>query len=359
MNPTPTGDREHHKPTPLDRLGLSRRTFAGGAAAASVLTAIGGWQMGAFANAQRRGARLGTAANAPGLPPGFTKTFKSRFVTANGVRQHVVIGGDGPPLLLVHGWPETWFAWRLVMPELAKSYTVVAVDQRGIGLSDKPATGYDNGNLAKDLASLMTALGYAKFAVAGHDTGMVASYALAADYPDRVARVALMEVPGPPSHKASPPAFLPGFANNKLWHIPFNRIGKTAEELITGREDIFFGYEFRIQGGTLPPDLVSYYISLVSDPVSLSGSLGFYRDFDGTLDQNDDRANTPLPMPVLAVGGVEGWGTAVGEHLDGLATNIQTVAVPGAGHWVAEQAPAALLTEFKAFFAPYRAAATG
>lgn len=277
-------------------------------------------------------------------------------MTANGVRQHVVIGGDGPPLLLVHGWPQTWYAWRFVMPELAKSYTVIAVDQRGIGLSDKPAGGYDNGNIAMDLASLMTSLGYAKFAVAGHDTGMVASYALAADYPDRVARVALMEVPGPPSRVASPPAFLPGPANNKLWHIPFNRIGKTAEQLITGREDIFFGYEFKIQGGTLPADLVSYYIGLVSDPVSLSGSLGFYRDFDGTLDQNDERAKTPLPMPVLAVGGVEGWGTAVGEHLDGLATSIQTVAVPGAGHWVAEQAPATLVTEFKAFFAPYRAA---
>ena len=152
------------------------------------------------------------------------------------------------------------------MPELAKSYTVIAVDQRGIGLSDKPAGGYDSGNIAMDLASIMTALGHARFAVAGHDTGMVASYALAADYPDRVARVALMEVPGPPSFVASPPAFLPGVANNKLWHIPFNRIGKTAEQLITGREDIFFGYEFNIQGGTLPQNLVDYYISLVSDP---------------------------------------------------------------------------------------------
>lgn len=359
MNPSSTGGSEHPKPSPLARLGLSRRTFAGGAAAASVLTAVGGWQTAASATGRRRRARLGTAANAPSLPPGFTKTFKSRYITANGVRHHVVIGGDGPPLLLVHGWPETWYAWRLVMPELAKSYTVIAVDQRGIGLSDKPAGGYDSGNIAKDLASIMTTLGHTKFAVAGHDTGMVASYALAADYPDRVARVALMEVPGPPSHVASPPAFLPGFANNKLWHIPFNRIGKTAEQLITGREDIFFGYEFKIQGGTLPQDLVNYYIGLVSDPVSLSGSLGFYRDFDGTLDQNDERAKTPLTMPVLAVGGVLGWGTEVGVHLKGLATNIQTVAVPGAGHWVAEQAPAALLAEFTAFFAPYRAAATG
>jgi pimeloyl-ACP methyl ester carboxylesterase len=359
MNPTPTGDSEHRKASPLAELGLSRRTFAGGAAAASALTAVGGWQNVASAHARRKGARLGSAVNAPGLPPAFTKTFKSRYITANGVRHHVVIGGDGPPLLLVHGWPETWYAWRLVMPELAKSYTVIAVDQRGIGLSDKPAGGYDSGNIAKDLASTMAALGHTRFAVAGHDTGMVASYALAADYPDRVARVALMEVPGPPSFKASPPAFLPGVANNKLWHIPFNRIGKTAEQLITGREDIFFGYEFNIQGGTLPQNLVDYYISLVSDPVSLSGSLGFYRDFDGTLAQNDERAKTPLQMPVLAIGGVLGWGTAVGEHLDGLATDIQTVAIPGAGHWVAEQAPAALLAEFTAFFAPYRTAATG
>ena len=126
---------------------------------------------------------FGSVATAPHVSASFKQTFKDKFVKANGIRQHVVIGGDGPPLLLVHGWPENWYAWRYVMPELAKKFTVIAVDQRGIGLSEKATKGYDTTTLAKDLAALMTELGHERFAVVGHDTGMVISYALAHDFP--------------------------------------------------------------------------------------------------------------------------------------------------------------------------------
>ena len=94
------------------------------------------------------------------FPTGFADTFTSRFVEAGELRLHAVIGGDGPPLLLVHGWPETWYAWRMVMPALAEDFEVIAVDQRGIGLSDKPEDGYDIGTLAADLVGLMDALGH-------------------------------------------------------------------------------------------------------------------------------------------------------------------------------------------------------
>ena len=106
----------------------------------------------------------GSVSHAPDLPAGFTSTFSSRLVDGHGIRQHVVVGGDGPPLLLVHGWPENWYAWRHLMPELAKHYTVIAVDQRGMGLTEKPADGYDAGTLANDLAALMDELGHDRFA---------------------------------------------------------------------------------------------------------------------------------------------------------------------------------------------------
>ena len=207
-----------------------------------------------------------SVSGAPNLPVGFTDTFVSRFVDTGDLRLHAVIGGNGPPLLFVHGWPETWYAWRLLMPSLAKDFTVVAVDQRGIGLSDKPEGGYDTGTLADDLVSLMDELGYERFAVVGHDTGFAISYAMAADHPDKVARVALAEIPGPPVGSHSPPVFVPSFVNDKLWHIPFNRVEKLPEQLIRGREDIYFGYEFAIQGGTLPDDLIEYYVGLLSQP---------------------------------------------------------------------------------------------
>ena len=140
----------------------------------------------------------GSVSGAPNLPAGFTDTFTSRYIDTGELRLHAVIGGEGPPLLLVHGWPETWYAWRLLMPALARDFEVIAVDQRGIGLTDKPEDGYDSATLAGDLVALMDALGHERFAVVGHDTGFIISYALAADHPDRVDRVALAEIPGPP-----------------------------------------------------------------------------------------------------------------------------------------------------------------
>ncbi len=206
----------------------------------------------------------GSVTHAPDLPDGFTTTFTSRLVDANGIRQHAVIGGAGPAVLLVHGWPETWYAWRHVMSELAKDYTVVAVDQRGIGLTEKPPGGYDSATLADDLAALMHELGHDRFAVVGHDTGLVISYALAADHPDRVDRVALAEVPGPPTPDHSPPLFAPRQLNDKLWHIAFNRAGEIAEQLVEGREAIFFRYEFSVQGGQVPDAAIDYYVTGLS-----------------------------------------------------------------------------------------------
>src|SRR6188474_3823672 len=105
----------------------------------------------------------GSVSRAPNLADGFTDTFISRYVDTGALRLHAVIGGDGPPLLLVHGWPQTWYQWRLVMPALARDFEVIAVDQRGIGLSDKPESGYDAGAQANDMVALMAALGHRRF----------------------------------------------------------------------------------------------------------------------------------------------------------------------------------------------------
>jgi pimeloyl-ACP methyl ester carboxylesterase len=296
----------------------------------------------------------GSVSGAPNLPVGFTDTFTSRYVATDELRLHAVIGGEGPPLLLVHGWPENWYAWRLVMPTLARSFEVIAVDQRGIGLSDKPQDGYDTGHLADDLVALMDALGHERFAVVGHDTGFAIGYALAADHPERVDRVALVDIPGPPVATASPPVFVPGPVNNRLWHIPFNRVEKLPEQLVEGREDIFFGYEFAIQGGKLPDDVIAYYVRLVSEPDALRGSFGWYRGLDATLAQNEQRKTRRLTMPVLAIGGEASYGEHVGEAMKVLADDVQSVVIAGTGHWIAEEAPDKMLAALTAFLAPYR-----
>lgn len=275
------------------------------------------------------------------------------------MRLHAVIGGDGPPLLLIHGWPGSWYYWRLVMPELARDFEVIAVDQRGIGLSDKPEDGYDTATLANDLVGLMDALGHARFAAVGVDTGMLIGYALAADHPDRVARVALGEAPLP---GISPPTplVLPDPVVDRLWHIPFNQLKETNEKLVAGREDIFFGAEFAASAGTnkLPDETVAYYVAgLASSPEALHGSFQMYRAFGASAAQNAERKTRRLPMPVLAMGGAQSGGTMAADTMKLVADDVQTLVIPDIGHWLAEQAPDELLAALTAFLAPYRDAA--
>ena len=298
----------------------------------------------------------GSVTDAPSLPAGFTDTFTSRFVDIGDVRLHAVIGGDGPPLLLVHGWPETWYAWRLLMPALARDFQVVAVDQRGIGLSDKPEDGYDTGTLAGDLVSLMDALGHQRFAVVGVDTGLLIGYALAADYPDRVERLTVGEAPLP---GVSPPTplVLPDQVKAKLWHIPFNQQDTVNEQLVTGREDIFFAAEFAAAAGTnkLPDEAVRYYVdTLASSPEHLHGSFQMYRAFGASTAQNEQRKARSLSMPVLAIGGEQSTGDMVAQTMRVVADDVQSLVIPGTGHWLAEQAPKQLLAALTKFLAPYR-----
>jgi len=297
----------------------------------------------------------GSVSGAPNLPAGFTGTFTSRYVDTGDLRQHVVTGGEGPPLLLVHGWPQTWYAWRLVMPDLARDFQVIAPDQRGIGLSGRPKDGYDTGTLAADLAALMDALGHERFAVAGHDTGMWIGYALAADHPGRVARLAVAETPLP-GVSPSPPLFAVARLNNALWHFTFNRLAEVNDQLVTGREEIYFGWQFATKAARpLPGYAVRHYIdTLAASPEALHASFGMYRALEATIAQNQQRTTQRLPMPVLGIGGEHSLKEQVADTMKLAADDVQTLVVPGCGHHPAEETPEETLAALSAFLAPYR-----
>ena len=165
----------------------------------------------------------GSVSGAPNLPAGFTDTFTSRYVDTGELRLHAVTGGEGPPLLLVHGWPQTWYAWRMVMPALARDFQVVAVDQRGIGLSDKPEDGYDTGTLANDLVALMDMLGHQRFALSASTPACRSP----TPWP-RTTRTgwsaSSSAKPPCPGLSPSPPLVLPPQLNDRLWHIAFNQL---------------------------------------------------------------------------------------------------------------------------------------
>jgi pimeloyl-ACP methyl ester carboxylesterase len=272
------------------------------------------------------------------------------------VRLHAVVGGDGPPLLLVHGWPQTWYAWRLLMPALAREFEVVAVDQRGMGLSDKPASGYDTGSQAADLVGVMDALGHGRFALVGHDTGMPIGYALAADHPERLDRLVVVDARLLPGVSPSPPLIGPKEVNDGLWHIAVNRLAGVNVQLIQGREEIYFGWQFANKPARPLPDYaVSYYIgTLAADGEALRGSFEYYRALDTTMAQNERRKVRRLTLPVLAIGGGEGAGELAGETMRLAADDVRSLVIPGCGHHPAEEAPDEMLEALTAFLAPYR-----
>ncbi|WP_329252998.1 alpha/beta hydrolase [Streptomyces sp. NBC_01478] len=277
------------------------------------------------------------------LPDGFLDVFTSRLVEVNGLRLHAVTGGDGPPLLLIGGWPQTWYAWREVMPALARQHTVVAVDSRGAGLSDKPDDGYDAGTLAADLVALMAALGHDRFDVAGHDIGTWTAYALAADHPERVGRLAIVEavIPG---LTPSPPFFGPDAANLKLWQFGFNRLDDLNEELVRGREQLFLGWQFATKAATptaIPAYAVDVYVdAITADPRALRASFAYYRALDETIAQNEQRGKTRLTLPVLAVGGALWSGASAAQTMRLAADDVTGFVLDDCGHYPAEEQPA-------------------
>lgn len=335
--------------------GITRRGVVRAAGAGALALGLGG-ATGAAAQAASAATRKGPGSfsQAPSPPRGFT----SRFINANGLRQHVVIGGDGQPLLLVHGWPQFWYQFRLIMPGLARHFQVIAVDQRGRGLTSKPPPGasghgYDSGTLVDDLVALMDALGHQSFSVVGCDTGMDIAYALAADHRDRVRRLAVAEAVLP-GVTPSPPLFVPAPLDEHLFHLLFNRLPTMNVQLVHGREEIFFGFVFAVEAfKRLPGHAVRVYIdNLAGSLASLRGSFGFYRAWDTNTAQNVQRAKKKLTLPVLAIGGAESLGPAVADTMKLAADNVQTVVLPDCGHFVAEEAPQEMLAALTAFLIP-------
>jgi pimeloyl-ACP methyl ester carboxylesterase len=241
------------------------------------------------------------------------------------------------------------------MPALARDFQVILPDQRGCGLSGKPQDGYDTGTLAADQVALMDALGHRRFAVVGHDTGMRIGYALAADHPGRVARLAVAETPLP-GVSPSPPLFASAHLNNALWHFAFNRLASVNDQLVTGREEVYFGWQFATKAARPLPDYaVRHYIdTLAADPAALHGSFAIYRALDATIAQNQQRKTQRLRMPVLAIGGAHSLREQVAGTMKLAADDVQALVVAGCGHHPPEEAPQETLAALTAFLAPYR-----
>jgi pimeloyl-ACP methyl ester carboxylesterase len=267
---------------------------------------------------------------------------------------HYVTAGSGPPVVLLHGWPQTWWEWRHVIPALAQSHTVIAPDLRGLGDSSRPLSGYDKKTVAEDIWRLVHGkLGHDRFLLVGHDWGGPTAYALAAARPEAVRRLVILDV------------VIPGCGGDfseggRRWHHQFHMTPDLPEALIQGREETYLGWFYRtfaFRHDAIGQDDLAEYLRTYRQPGALRAGFAYYRAIpQDAADNREIIARLKLPMPVLALGGAvsyphgRGRGREPEESLRRVATNVEGGIVPACGHFIPEEAPDLLRDRLLAFF---------
>jgi haloacetate dehalogenase len=271
---------------------------------------------------------------------------------ANGIRQHYIDAGSGPPVILLHGFPETNFAWRYQIPVLGEQYRVIAPDLRGYGETDKPASGYDKRNMARDIAELLDTLGIGRIALVGHDRGARVATRFAKDHPDRVDRLVVMD--------NVPTRIVAREINAKIakayWFFLFHLVPDLPEALIAGKEEQWLRHFF--SDWTYDPSSISgeafdTYVRAYRAPGAVRGAMADYRANADDVAQDLEDAETKIGCPTLALWGAD-FG-AVGKMFDmpkvwaEMASDLRAEAIPLCGHLPHEERPEAvnrLLLEF-------------
>jgi pimeloyl-ACP methyl ester carboxylesterase len=264
-----------------------------------------------------------------------TQAIQSRFANVNGTRLHYLAAGKGDPVVLLHGYAETSHMWLPLMPKLATSHTVIAPDLRGAGQSATPADGYTKAAMARDVHALTQKLGYERIRIVGHDIGLMVAYAFAAQYPDEVDRIVLMD------------AFLPGVGKwrdvwlmRDLWHFHF--YGKTPLALVHGRERIYFEHfwnDFAADPAhSIPERDRRFYAKAYARPGGMRAGFEYFRAFEKDAEEFARFAQKPLPMPMLVLTGEKASGEFLIEQGRLVATNVEGVVIRGSGHWLMEEA---------------------
>ncbi|MFD7999632.1 alpha/beta fold hydrolase [Streptomyces mirabilis] len=272
------------------------------------------------------------------MPAGFSE-HKTRVA---GIGINYVIGGHGPTLVLIHGYPQTWYEWHGIMPALAKHYTVIAPDLPGAGHSDAPASGYDKKTMAAELHALLVSLGKDHDVnVVGHDIGTMVAYSYAAQYPHSVRKLVLSEAPIPDPGIYKFPALTakgPG-----VWNFGFFSLQTgLPESLIRGRELTWtsgFMRGIAVHKDALTPDDLAVFASYLRDYAHLKASFAWFRTFPQDIADNARFQKKPLAMPVLAIGADGSLGSSVAKQVRHYATHVTPAVVPDSGHWIYEEHP--------------------
>jgi pimeloyl-ACP methyl ester carboxylesterase len=265
----------------------------------------------------------------------------------NGVRLHYVRAGAGDPVVLLHGWPQTWYQWRKIIPALAQHYTVIAPDMRGFGESSKPIDGYDKRTVAEDIHQLVRQLGFERIFLVGHDMGGPVAYAYACAHREEVRRLVILDVEITIDEETVAGYF------TRLFHLSFHAEPDIAVALVSGRERVYLTHFYRncYNPGAFSHEDIDEYVAAFSAPGAMRASMAHYGAIWTDLEHNQENAKTPLEMPVLALGGAMSFGDRVVAGARRIARDVRGGTVPRCAHWIAEEQPEALVRELLAFFA--------
>ena len=272
--------------------------------------------------------------------------IRDRFANVNGVKLHYLDAGKGEPVILLHGYAQNSHMWRPLMVELEKTHTVIAPDLRGFGQSSKPMSGFDKKTMGQDIHALTTSLGLRHVVIVGHDIGLMVAYAYAAQYPNEVDRIVLMD------------AFLPGVGDwttvwllRDLWHFHF--YGETPIRLVTGRERIYFEHFWNDFAAdrkhSVPEADRRFYARSYAQPGAMRAGFEVFRSFEQDAKDFAEFAKTKLTMSMLVLTGEKASGEFLIEQARLVDSNVDGVVVKGKGHWLMEEAPEEVIPRLVAF----------
>ena len=275
----------------------------------------------------------------------FPKSFKIQRLSADGVTIYTRVGGNGPTVVMLHGFADTGDMWAPLASALYKNHTVVVPDLRGMGLSSQPRGGYDKKTQAADIAMVMDKLNVHKADLVTHDIGNMVGYALAAQYPDRITKWVIIDAP------------LPGIGpwdeilkSPLLWH--FNFRGPDVDRLVKGRERIYldrFYNELSADPKSIDEATRQHYARLYARPGNMHYAFEQFAAFNQDAKDNKIFAEKKLAMPILALGAEKSFGDQQAAIMREVGANVEGGIITGSGHWIMEEQPAQTVSKIRAF----------
>src|SRR6266436_4382253 len=296
-----------------------------------------------FASVALSAVLLATTARAQ--VPSFPANFKTRTISTPGAQIFVRVGGQGPAVVLLHGYGETGDMWAPLAARLARGHTVIVPDLRGMGLSSHPGGGYDKKTQAADIRSVLTQLGIDHAAIVGHDIGATVAYAYAARYPDQTDRLVVMDAPVP-----GIPPWDEIVRNPALWHFSFG--GPDAERLVAGRDRIYldrFWNEFAGDPSKIDEATRVHYTAFYARPGAMHSAFAQFLSIPKDAEDNKASMTTRLTMPVLAIGDEKSFSVNLAIIIHNAADHDTEVLIANSGHWLMDEQPTATIAAVRNF----------